>query len=406
MSFFAQKIEQEVDLILDVGNGSVAGALVLFNKTLAPKIIFSKRLQFSISDNLKKEDLYLLVLRNLEDVVSYIFKDGVEQMNKMGIKEKIRHTFCVLSSPWYVSKTKILNIEDKDPIFINKNFIDNLLQKEQSIFEEEVDQKKYGNISKNDIEFIEKKIIQTKLNGYTTTDPYKKHARQIELSIYMSVASKKIAHSIERVVGKFFNSKHMGIFSFSFIEHNVIGDIFSKDSDFVFMDISSKTTDISSVEKHILMETVTFPVGKNDLIKKVAEHLQVLPEIALSFIKMDARGHAEAESSEKIRLACEKAKEEWNNYFFKCFLDISKGCTPSKIFVTVDPDVAPLFLSFTKENLALAQKNSLDFQSIPVIVLDDEKLSQFVEFDMRNERDSFIAIESVFFNKLFSESVE
>lgn len=406
MSFFRENTEQEVDLILDVGNGSVAGALVLFKKGLAPKIIFSKRLPISLSRKPEKEELSTLVIHILEEVVTSIAKDGLAEMQSLGIKEKVRHTFCVLSSPWYASKTKILKIENPDPIFINKNFVDDLLKKEQSIFEEEVEQKKYGDLSKNDVEIIEKKIIQTKLNGYNTTDPYKKRARQIELAIFMSMASKKIIRSIETVVGKFFYSKNMGIFSYSFIEHNVVSDIFSNESDFVFMDISSEVTDISSVEKHILMETVSFPMGRNDLIAKVAEDFGVLPEIALSFIKMEARGHAEEGSSEKIKLACEKAKVEWNNYFFKCLSDITKGCTPSKIFITVDSDVAPLFVSFVKENLSLTQKTSADFQPIPVVLLDEEKLAQFVEFDPRSARDPFLAIESVFFNKLFSGTVE
>lgn len=394
---------EEINLILDVGNGSVAGALVLFKEGLAPKIIYSKRLPLSLEKKKETENLFGSVTRILEEVVSVIAKEGVTEMHKAGVSQKkVKHTFCVLSSPWYISKTKILKIENREPISINKNFVDALLLKEQEIFENEVSEKKYGNLSKDDIEVIEKKIIQTKLNGYQTTDPFKKRARQIELAVFMSVASKKIINSIENIVGKYFYSKHMGIFSYSFVEHNVVSDIFSNESDFVFMDISAEVTDISSVEKHVLMETASFPIGRNNLIAKVAEDFGVLPEIALSFIKMNASGHAEQESSEKIQMACEKAKKEWNDYFFKCLSDLTKGCTPSKIFLTVDSDVAPLFTSFIKENLSLAQKDTTDFQPIPVVLLDEEKLSQFVEFGALSVRDPFLAIESVFFNKLFT----
>lgn len=403
MSFFREKTGEEINLILDMGNGSVAGALVLFKEGLAPKIIYSKRLPLSLEKKKESENLFGSAMRILEEVVALIAKDGVAEIHKAGVSDKkVRHTFCVLSSPWYISKTKILKIENREPISINKNFVDALLKKEQEIFEKEVSEKKYGNLSKNDIEIIEKKIIQTKLNGYQTVDPFKKRARQIELAIFMSVASKKILNSIESIVGKYFYAKHMGIFSYSFVQHNVISDIFSNESDFVFMDISAEVTDISSVEKHVLMETISFPMGRNNLIAKVAEDFGVLPEIALSFIKMNASGHAEEESSEKIQMSCDKAKKEWSDYFFKCLSDLTSGRTPSKVFLTVDSDVAPLFTSFVKENLSLAQKNSIDFQPIPVVLLNEEKLSQFVEFGGRTIQDPFLAIESVFFNKLFT----
>ncbi len=403
MSFFREKTGEEVNLILDVGNGSVAGALVLFKDGLAPKIIYSKRLPLYLEKKKEKENLAGSVIRILEEVVSNIAKESPAKIRESGVSErKVKHTFCVLSSPWYISKTKILKIENKEPIFINEKLIDTLLLKEQEIFESEVVEKKYGDLVKNDIQVIEKKIIQTKLNGYSTLNPFKKKARQIELAIYMSLASKKIVSSIETIVGKYFYSKHMGLFSYSLVEHNVVSDIFSNESDFVFMDISAEVTDISSVEKNILMETASFPVGRNNLIAKVAEDFGVLPDVALSFIKMEARGHAEDGSAEKIKMACDKAKAEWNDYFFRCLSDITKGCTPSKIFLTVDSDVAPLFVSFIKENLALAQKNTIDFQPIPVVLLDEEKLTQFVEFGAQTARDPFLAIESVFFNKLFT----
>ncbi len=403
MSFFKEKSDQEINLILDVGNGSVAGALVLFKDGLAPKIIYSKRLPLTVPQKTEKDKLSALVLHILEEVLVGISEEGLARLQELEFSnEKVTHTFCVLSSPWYISKTKILKIENDEPILINKNFIESLLQKEEGLFQEEVTQRQIGAISPDDIDVIEKKIIQTKLNGYITKDPYQKKARQIELAIFMSLASKNIVRSIETIVGRFFYSKNMMFTSYSLAEHNVVSDIFSNESDFVFMDISSEVTDISSVEKGILMETTSFPLGRNHLVAKVAEEFNVLPEIALSFIKMHARGHAEEVSAEKIDRALQKAKEDWNNYFFHAISDVAKGHTPSKIFVTVDSDVAPFFVSSIKDNLSSAQKNTTDFQAIPVILLDEEKLSQFVEFDGQAKRDPFLALESIFFNKLFN----
>ncbi|MSR73083.1 hypothetical protein EXS61_00530 [Candidatus Parcubacteria bacterium] len=404
MSFFKEKLEQEVNLVIDFGNGSVAAALVLFKTNNAPRLIYSKRLPLAISEKVFKNKLSALALKILEETLACVAKEGLEHMRKLGLeKEKVRQTFCVLSSPWYISKTKILKIENNEPIFINRNFIDSLLKHEVDLFTKEVTERKIGALSKKDIEILEKRIIQTKLNGYNTTDPYQKNARQIELAIFLSFISKEIATSIEHIVGKYFYSKNLALFSFSLVEYSVIGDIFSNESDYVFMDISSEVTDISSVEKHVLMETTSFPFGRNHLIKQVAEELKVLPEIALSYIKMNSRGHIEEASAKSVASASARVSREWSDLFFKAFSDVAKGSTPSKIFVTVDSDVAPLFISTIKKNLSLAQKNSADFQAIPVVLLDEEKLSQFVEFDAQSDRDPFLALESIFFNKLFNE---
>jgi len=407
MSLFTKQSNEEIHLVLDVGNGSVGGALVLFKEKSSPTILYSKRLPLSISDKIQSEALSIRVLAMLEEVLKNIAIEGLKQIQTLSISQKkVKHVFCILASPWYVSKTKILKIQSKDPVSVTKTFVDSLLKKEEELFQKALIERtdSTGATSRAVLETIEKKIVQVKLNGYHTLNPYQKKAKDVELAMYLSVAAEDMLRSIERLIGKFFYSHHTAFYSYALSEYRVIQNIFSQESDFIFMDISGEVTDVTSVERHILMETTSFPVGRNFIIKKIAEELTVLPDIALSAINIYTSGHTDAMSTEKIKNAYQKAILEWSSYFSHAISDIVKGQTPTKIFVTVDKDVETFFMESVK-NILTQEKGyaPVHFTTTAPILLNEETLSHFVNFAPHVKRDPFLALESVFCNSLFHE---
>ncbi len=410
MSFFKEKNEKDIHLILDVGNGSVAAGLVYHSAGNPSQIIYSKRLPLTIGINTDSQKLSSLVLNMLEEVISAVAKEGPEYIKALNLPiQKIGHTFCILSSPWYISKTKVLTIENEQPISITKNFIDSLLEKEEGIFKQELSEKNTSlstSDSKNDLDCVERRVIQTKLNGYTTANPYQKKARHVEIAMFISLASKNMIHAIERIVGVYFHSNNLSFYSFSLVGHSVVRDIFSNESTFIFADVSAEVTDVSSIENHVLMESASFPIGRNYFIQKISETFNVSGEIALSMLNMQASGHVAPESAEKIEAVCKKAMQEWGSYFFHSVADIAKGGILSKIFLTVDEEVAPIFIQAIQEHMTINEENSLSFKNTSIVLLDAEKLSHFVSYAPQIPQDPFIALESIFCARLYSEKSE
>jgi hypothetical protein len=393
MSFFSSKKNPEINLILDIGNGSIGGALVLMQPGQKPEIIFTKRLPLSIPDRSHRDKLPSLVLTLLTEVMEGTSKGAVDVLHKLNLStKKVNNTFCVISAPWFVSKTKILSIKNPTPLSISKAFVEDLLQKEEEIFKNEVATRKSGALSPDDISTVEKKIIQTKLNGYSTDNPYQKKAKEIDVAMFLSVSSKEFMHSLEKVIGKYFYSKHTIFHSFSLIEHNVINDIFINDSNFAFLDISAEVTEVAAVEDRVLMETASFPLGRNFIVQKVAENFGVNPEIALSNINLYREGHLDATTKAKTEAALELAKNEWGKFFEYSMHEIIEQHIPAKIFITVDEDVDDFFSSCIR-NI---------YSSVPVVVLNNSKLSEYVKYTPGVLPDSFLCMEAIFFSKLLS----
>lgn len=408
--FKRRSTQQDIHLVVDVGNGSVASGLIYHSGNGPAQIIYSKRIPLGISADQQGDRLASAVLSALEECISATAKEGPALMKELKLPtQKVSHVFCILSAPWYVSKTKVLTIENDQPISITKGFIDSLLEKEEGIFKQEIVDRS-GTIgtpsTRNDLERVECRIIQAKLNGYTAINPYQKKARHIELAIFISLASKGMMRSIDRIVGSYFHADRTGFYSFSLVGHSVVRDIFTNESTFIFADVSAEVTDVSSIENQVLMESASFPVGRNYFISKLVDAFSVSHEIAFSMLNMYASGHAAPESAEKIELVCKKAMKEWGSYFFHSVSDIAQGGTLSKIFLTVDEEVAPLFIQAIKEHVTIDDAQQTSLENTHVILLDAEKLSQFISYAPHTQKDPFIALEGIFCTRLSIENSE
>src|SRR3989338_8987803 len=104
--FSGNKEKQKLILVFYVGSSSVDGALVWAQKSGIPKIVFSIREPIALEDNIEAERFLTLTIKTLEIVTRRIHLAGI------GVPEDI---FCVLSSLWYVSQTRIIKLEKNAP---------------------------------------------------------------------------------------------------------------------------------------------------------------------------------------------------------------------------------------------------------------------------------------------------
>ena len=126
--FSGTREKNELVLVFDIGSSSVGGALFWAQKSGIPKIIFSAKEPIPLEENIDVDRFLLLTIKSLEAVLNKIHKAG------LGAPEKI---FCVLSSPWYISEARIINLKKNTPFIFTEKLADDLIQKEIKLFEEE-----------------------------------------------------------------------------------------------------------------------------------------------------------------------------------------------------------------------------------------------------------------------------
>ena len=124
MGIFSRNKDKEkgkLVLVFDIGSSSVGGALFWKEKSGIPKIVLAFREPIALDKNIDVNQFLSLTIKSLEIVANKIYMTG------MGAPKMI---FCVLSSPWHVSQTRIIKLKKNMPFVFTSKLADALLQKE------------------------------------------------------------------------------------------------------------------------------------------------------------------------------------------------------------------------------------------------------------------------------------
>jgi hypothetical protein len=385
--FSKSKEEKELALVFDIGSSSIGGAIFEVQKSGFPKIILSIREPIIFEERIDTERFLSLTLQSLDIVADKICKMGVGKLSRI---------FCVLSSPWYASQTRIIKLEKNTPFLFTSKLADSLIQKEISLLEEE-NLAKFSHTD-NAIRPIEFKNMKTMLNGYMTPDPFNKKAKKLEMIIFVSMSGEQILKKIEKVMARHFHTEDIKFSSFAIASFTVARDIFVHQEDFLLVDIAGEVTDISIIKKDILNNSISFPLGRNFIIRKVAKSLNCTLSEAQSFISLYKDGHATKYIEKKIEPIINKSKTEWLNGFQESLVNLSDDISvPATIFVTVDQD----FTKFFSEIIKTEQFNqyTLTESEFRIILLDAETLHGITAFKDNINRDPFLIIESIYLNR-------
>lgn len=373
--------------IFDIASASVGGAFVRLDGGKMPEIIFTTREDIPFQEKVRFSRFLESMRKTLESVFV--------SMQKAGGGVAIEASFCILSSPWYASQTRLIQYDRPEPFIVTKKGIEKLLEKEIELFKES---KVFQRARANDEPpvIIESKSIQVKLNGYPVTKPIGKQTRLLEIALYLSVTPQNIHTTIKNSIMKFWSAPVVHFSSFSFTAFDTIRDLFSQEESFLFMDISGEVTDLSLARGGVLLESISFPSGKHMLIRSLIEKLGTTPTAAISDMKLYLEGKATKEHSDRIESILSEATEEWLVFFRDALAQIGEEFPlPKMIFYTADEDVARWYANTVTEKVRVDGEDT----AFALKFLGTELLKNFVSTDTTTHADPFLEIETLFARK-------
>ncbi|MDD5152465.1 MAG: hypothetical protein PHS95_00465 [Candidatus Pacebacteria bacterium] len=387
-SFFTKQRQDEgLSLLIDVGSSSVGASLVRIEREKPVHILTTEREDISFQEKLSSSRFLISMNHALENVLGKI------QTKTPSIPA---HIFCTLSSPWFILKIRPILISEEKPFEITESMLNDFFSKDIEQLKGE-----FKDIPPEDIEIIEKKIIQVKLNGHEIKDPLGKITKKMELVASVAVSSRRILQSIERYVHHVFpvSSVHFG--SFPVATFSAIRDIFPLNRDFLFMDITGETTEVSIVNNDILLGNISFPRGKNFFIREISSGLNTSNEEAITLFGMFIHDKLDKESDMRVQKIVEQSKNEWTIFFEKALATLSqKGSLPKMVFFTSDSDISELFAGMVKAYESELLPNGAVLQAR---YFDQFIVSDFVFFETEVKRDPFLIIEALFAKKLLPQ---
>lgn len=385
--FFGNKKKEELVLVFNIGSSYVDGALFKAQSSGIPRIIFSIRELIKIEEKVEIDHFLSSTIQSLQTVVNKIYKAG------FGAPSQI---FCVLSSPWYVFQTRIISFKKNTPFVFTLKLADELVKKEVKLFEEEYISK-YSN-SYNKVRVIELRNIKTMLNGYEISEPLNQKAKELEMTIFISMSGEQVLKKIEDMIGKYFHFNKIEFSSFSLSFFTVVRDLYLKQENFLLVDIGGEMTDISMIKKNTLRESVSFPLGRNFLTRGVALGLGCTLSEADSFISLFKDGHAEESIAKKLSLILNKLRIEWLKKFQESLANLSNDISiPSTIYIAIDKDLVDFFSETIKTEQF--SQYTLTESKFEVIFLNTELLHNVVEFKKNVFCEPFLIINAIYINR-------
>ncbi len=378
-------------VVFDIGSSSVSGALFWMRKSGVPKIVFSVREVIAPQNKISVEDFLSQTVKALHTVAGAIAQSGA------GAPEKI---FCVLSSPWYVSQNRLVRMEKTIPFVFTSKLADSLIAQEIKLFEEE-HLAKYVE-SGNKVRAIELKNIKTMLNGYEVADPLNQKAKSLEMVFFVSMSGEDILSRVEEVAMKHFHKRQVKFCSFLMASFTVVRDMYLHQEDFLLVDIGGEVTDISMVKKNMLRESVSYPMGRNFIVRNIAEFLNINFDEAKSIFSLYKDGHAEQKVKEEIEPVISSSKSEWLKKFQASLANLSNDISvPATIFITIEKEFADFFSDIIKTEQF--NQYTLTESKFQVIFLNTERLHGIAIFEEDAIRDTFLIINAIYINRFFNQ---
>lgn len=385
------KSSPETFLVFDIGNASVGGAVVGRKRQaegVSLEIVAEERANIPLGEHVRFERLLKNMLGAVGKVSESLAK--ASPLSRASI-------YVILASPWYASQTKMAAIKKDKPFVLTRELTEEVISSEVADFKQDLDKRNKPGFKEN-LEVIEGEIIHIRMNDYELAEPFGKTAREAKLALYLSVSQREVVKRLTEELVRHFPRGMVVFHSFPLAYFSAVRDIFPQKNDFLLLDVSGEITDVSLVRRGILRETISFPLGRNFLLRRVASGLRrTMPE-AESLLALLQSGTLRAVDKEKLVKIVELAKTEWLKGFQSILVDLSSELyVPGEVYLAADNDVSELFSSWiSEEQFSQYALTHEKFNILPLSFGRVLTISQVA----KEKQDQFINIGALFAEKL------
>ncbi len=403
MFSFLKRSHTELGAVFDIGSSSIGVALVKFEDGVPPHIVYTHREHMPYRDTVDPERFLSDMILTLGTAHSRLHKEGLAHLKftEYG-NHRVKRALYAFSSPWAASQTKIASVHYTDPTEITEELVRTIIASAEQAFEAEVIDPANDPAFKEKLSVIDRRVVQVRLNGYEVGDPYGKKARDLSVSFFISLVPKLVIDRVSEASLGALHPKRIRHASSQLATYSVLRDALSGKSDFIILDVGGEVSDLSVVKDGLILETASFPLGKNFLTRRVSRALSVTNDGALSLLKLYYGGHADASVSESLNPVIDNAAREWVGALHTTLTRIAGTLSlPQDLAIVIGGDLVPFFMRAIREE----KITQFDIVDVPFrsTLVNHELLRSFVSFSSRATKDPSLSLISIFAARHFDE---
>lgn len=329
--------------VIDLRDGSVGGMTLSVDKERKsiPEKIHSIRKELPFQKNLSFKRLFYSTAQLIPQVAL--------SMQKIGLGES-EDLYCIIGPHFYFSETRVIRKKFGEPRLIDRKLVDDLLNKE---IEEVVSGHPTNNIvgAEPSTVVLDKKIMQIKLNGYETTNPFGKSASEIRISLFLSLIPRIVVRDLYKLLRKNFHNNNIHFHSSTFVAFDSIRSLDMDKEGFVVVSVEKETTEVSVVRDGILEENSSIPMGQNFFKRAICAKYNTIPDEAETYLKLYIHNSGDLKRLTEVFKFIEDKGYEWRKSFFSCLKSLSEHhLLPENFYLTAGDDNIKFFTNLVRES--------------------------------------------------------
>lgn len=284
--------------------------------------------RFAVREKISSTHLEHVMIATL----TKILQDTVRQTLRV---DKIH---IVLSSPWIVSKTKTSRFTYAKPLMLDREYLDQTIEQERTAFKK---------IFPFDIEFVEQKVFETKINGYTAKLKKPVPAMSLEISSAMSAMSKTVLKKIMDVTEHFFHGGKVSFHSSLILSYISLRHLQPELESGAFVNVHGECTDVTIFKNSVPTHFASTNFGSHTLVHTVAKSMNTSEGIAESKITLFEDGELNTQAEEKAAPLIEQKLAEWSASLTELMEQLEKNAPHAFV---INSDVYETIFSNTLRN--------------------------------------------------------
>ena len=332
--FFSQKKKDlNTYFICDLGSSSVGGALITISRKGKAKVLWQERINLNLSPSGHRTDLALLTMclkQLVESADSFLFK-----VHSLG---DVKEVLISVSSPWYISRFKKEDIRKNDTFTVSSDHLKEIVQKAaQSLGVEIISQRdSQSQLFKSGSSVIEQQTMDLKINGYAIKNPIDIKARDLTISMMLSIIPQELGTFLGAVFDKYWSNVRYQIMSFPHSHFKALNYLRLDQEDQVLIDVTGMRTELTYIKKGAIAKISYLNMGKNDFINYLSEVLDTKPFIAESEFKLFVEGGSTTKQEADISFILAGIEKRWKTELLD-LIEQDVDFKKKKYVLSVDP---------------------------------------------------------------------
>ena len=193
----------------------------------------------------------------------------------------------------------------------------------------------------------------------------------------------------------------------------MVRDTFEDVKDFLLVDVTGEVTGIAVIRDSALEDTLSFPYGRNTIVRYVVKKTKSVPEDVLARIKIassddqsDINADMKTDENTDVKEAIFEEEKQWTDMFGKACSELSSETNPlpRKVFLVSDTNSSDWFHKMI-ERVDFSQftvtREAFLVDSIIGNKLEESimQVQGTVKLDSGVIQDNFLIMDSVFYNR-------